>query len=337
MTEEGSLEGQAQIEIHLASADFPAAPGSTTTIPVLLQNRGQMEDVVTLAVGGVPAEWVSTSSAFISVAPGQQQQVALTIQPPASVESRAGHYPIRIQANSQAAGGQVAEAACTLTVGAYTEFSCDLHPQRLSAGNPGQVTVENQGNVEQGFTLTWRSDGDDVVFDPGPTQELRVPAGGTAAADFRASPRSRPLFGGQKTYPFSARVQSADQRTQSLSGAVVSQGLIPTWLVGAVIVIAILCLCVSVGGVGGILGGTGILDSSTAEPAEPAAPAAPPEQAPEQPAEPQAPEKPAEPPAEGGEAPPAEGGGETSRATCTPMAFGLALAPLAVIVSRRLG
>jgi uncharacterized membrane protein len=199
MTEDSSYGGQPQVEIHLAAAEFPAAPGSTTTIPVLVQNRGQKEDIVTLAVDGVPAEWVSTPSSFISVAPGQQQQVALTIQPPASVESRAGRYPIRVQANSQAAGGQVSEAACTLAVGAYSQFRSELHPQRLSAGSPGQVTVENQGNVEQGFTLTWRSEGDDLTFDPGPTQQLGVPAGGTAAAGFQARPRSRPLFGGQKS------------------------------------------------------------------------------------------------------------------------------------------
>jgi hypothetical protein len=57
---EASFEGQAQIEIGVAAAEFPAAPGSTTTIPILLSNRGTGEDVVTLAVDGVPAEWVTT-------------------------------------------------------------------------------------------------------------------------------------------------------------------------------------------------------------------------------------------------------------------------------------
>jgi hypothetical protein len=306
---EAPYGGQAQIEIGVAAAEFPAAPGSTTTIPVLLSNRGTAEDVVTLTVGGIPGEWLATPPAFITLGPGQQQQVALAIQPPSTLQSRAGQYPIQIGANSQATGGQVAMAACTLTVGAQTGFSSAMHPQRLAAGKPGQVTVENQGNVEEAFTLTWRGDNDDLLFNPGPTQELRVPAGGRAAAEFRAKPRSRPLFGGQTSHPFTAHVESPEQQTQSLSGTVVSQGLLPGWLLTAGLIVILVGLCL---GVVGLVVGTGILDQAPAEPAAPAEPVAPvepaaPEQPPEEPAEPAAPEEPAEPPAEGGEAPPAEG------------------------------
>ena len=128
MTAETPFERQSQIEIHLTAVEFPVAPGSTTTIPVLLQNRGEKEDVVSLTVDGIPVEWVTTPSAFISLAPGQQQQMALTIQPPTPLQSRAGNYPVRVRVNSQAMGGQVAEAACTLTLGAYTGFRCEMHP-----------------------------------------------------------------------------------------------------------------------------------------------------------------------------------------------------------------
>ena len=38
--------------------------------------------------------------------------MALTIQPPTPLQSRAGSYPVRVRVNSQATGGQVAEAAC---------------------------------------------------------------------------------------------------------------------------------------------------------------------------------------------------------------------------------
>ena len=301
MAAERSFEGGAQIQIGVAAAEFPAAPGSTTTIPVLLSNRGTTEEVVTVAVDGVPGEWVTTPPAFISLDPGQQQQVTLTIQPPASLRSRAGRYPLQIRANSHATGGQVAVAACTLTVDAYTEFSSEMHPQQLAAGKPGQVTVANQGNVEAAYALTWRGDNDDLTFKPGPRQELRVPAGGTAAAEFRASPRNRLLFGGEKSHHFTARVESAERQTQTLSGTVVSRGLIPNWLVTVVLVVVVAALCVWLVG---LVVGSGILaPDQPAGPAEPAEPAAPVE--PAEPAAPQepAPEQPAEPPAEGGEAP----------------------------------
>lgn len=48
MAVERPYEGQAPIRIGVAAAEFPTAPGSTTTVPVLLSNRGTAEDVVTL-------------------------------------------------------------------------------------------------------------------------------------------------------------------------------------------------------------------------------------------------------------------------------------------------
>lgn len=44
MVAERPYEGQAQIEIGLAAAEFPAAPGSATTVTVLLSNPGTPED-----------------------------------------------------------------------------------------------------------------------------------------------------------------------------------------------------------------------------------------------------------------------------------------------------
>ncbi len=291
---ETALSGQGQIEIHLSAAEYPADPGSTTTIPVLLHNKGTEEDVATLSVEGVPAEWVSTPRAFVTLAPGQRQEIPLTIQPGRSVQSQAGRYPVRIQVNSQATGGQAAEAACTLALGAYTEFSSELNPQRLTAGQPGRVTVENQGNVQNAFTLNWRSESDDLNFEPGPTQELNVPPGQAAAAEFRASPRQRPLFGGDKSYPFTAKVRSAGGQSQNLSGAVVGKGIFPSWLVAAVVIIALACLCLYVVG---IVAGTGLLEPSPSEPAAPVEPT--------QPAEPTRAPEPTAPPEEPAEPPPA--------------------------------
>jgi hypothetical protein len=315
---ERSFEEQAQIEIHVAVTEFSAAPGSTTTIPVLLSNRGTVEDVVTLAVAGIPGEWVATPPAFLTLGPGQQLQVALAIQPPSALQSRAGRYPIQIWANSQATGGQVAVAPCTLLLGAYTEFSSELHPQRLPAGKPGQVTVENHGNIDTAYALNLRGDYDDLEFKPAPALQLRVPAGGVVAAEFSASPRSTRLFGGEKSHPFTARVESTAQQTQRLTGSVVSQGLIPGWLVAAVLILVVAGLCL---GAVVLVIGTGILapDEPAApaepvepaapvetaeppapvEPVEPTAPAATQEPAPEEPA----PEEPAESPAEEGAAP----------------------------------
>jgi hypothetical protein len=325
---------EGQIEIYLSSTEFPAAPGTTTRIPILLHNRGEEEDVATLSVEGIPAEWVSTPTAFFPLSPGQRKEIPLTIQPPRSIRSHAGRQPIRIKVHSQARGGQVAEAACTLTVAAYTEFNSELHPQRLAAGKPGQVIVENLGNVQDTFTLTWRSEGDDLLFEPGPTQEIRVAPESTRTVGFSASPRQRPLFGGEKSFPFTVRVRSSGKEFQNQSGAVMSKSLFPPWLVAAVVVVALACLCLYIGG---IVAGTGLLTPSPTEPAAPVEPTQAPQPTapPQEPTEPPAPEEPTGPPEGGGGEPP-EGGDGDPGAGCIPVAVPLALAPLAIIGRKRL-
>ena len=339
----GSLIG-----VHLASTEFEVAPGGSTTIPVLLANQGTVDDVYTMSIDGIPHEWVSTPPAFTPLSPGQQREITLTIQPPHDIQSQAGRYPVSVRVRSQAEPAQMAEAACTLTVATFSEFRSELHPQRLQAGQPGRVAVENRGNVQEAFTLTWQSPNDELAFEPQPAQELRVPAGKAGAAEFRASPRSRPLFGGEKTYPFTTRVRAADRGTQTLSGTVIGRGLIPSWVLATVLVLLLGIACISVLLV--VLGG-----SQEAAPTEPPAveasptagelvPTQPPA---EQPTEPPAevpteppPEAPAEPPAEAPTEPPTDGGsGDPGEPTepgqpCAPIAFGLVLAPLLMLGRR---
>ena len=339
-----ALEVPGRIGMLLASTEFSVAPGSSTAIPIVLLNQGLEGDVFTLSVDGIPSTWVYSPSMATRLSPGQQQEVTLTIQPPRSLQTRAGRHPFRIQVGSQATPGQVAEAGCTLTIATFTEFSSELRPQRVEAGEPARVTVENRGNIQQAFTLTWQSPNDELTFDPVPTQELRVPPGEVAMAEFRASPRKRPFFGGEVTHPFTARVQSADRETQNLSGEVVSRALLPSWVLPAALVLILAIACISVSLI--LLGrspegapaetpvaqATSTVEQPAPTEAPPEVPTEPPptevppteppptEPPPEVPTEP----PPEEPPAaEHLPAEPGEGG-----LPCAPLAFGFVLVPL---------
>jgi hypothetical protein len=214
--------------------------------------------------------------------------------------------------------------------------------------------VENRGNIQQAFSLTWQSPDDGLIFEPAPAQELRVAPGELAMAEFSAKPRKRPLFGGAVTFPFTTRVQSAERETQNLSGEVVSKALVPSWVLPAVLiaVMALACLWAVA-----LLAGNGSPDTAPTQPpaateAPPVeAPTVPPEQPtepppeqpteppPEQPTEPPPPEQPTEPPPEQPTEAPPEGGQlpevPEGGLPCTPLAFGLVLAPLLVMGRRQ--
>jgi hypothetical protein len=283
--------------------------------------------------------------------------VTLTIHPPRSGEVGAGRHPFKIRAASQAVPGQMAVGDCILTIATFTEFSSELRPQQIEAGQPARVMVENQGNVPQAFTLTWQSPDDSLEFAPAPSQEFHVAPGEMTTAEFSAKPRSRPLFGRERTWPFTTRVQAAGGSTRNLNGEVLGKPIIPgsVLTIVLVVILAIAAIAVLLAVIGGSPESGSPPEQPTATatqeveqpaptepvpeqpteppPAQPTEPPAepptepPPEQPTESPPEPAPTEPPAEepPPAEQLPAEPGEGG-----LPCIPAAAGLALAPLLV-------
>jgi hypothetical protein len=352
-----------RIGLLLAATEFPVAPGDSVAIPLVLFNQGLEGDIVSLSVEGIPLAWVYASAASTPLSPGQQQEVTLTIQPPRSGAGDAGRHPFRILAASQAVPGQMAVADCVLTIATFSEFTSELRPQRIEAGEPARVVVENQGNVQQAFSLTWQSPDEGLDFEPASTQELRIPPGEVTMAEFRARPRSRPLFGGERVWPFTTRVQAAGGEARNLNGEVVGKALIPSWVLPAVLVaiLAIACIAVLIVVLGGAGEGApteppaatappgGEQPAPTEPPAEPPTeppaepptepPAEPPTEPPaEPPTEPPPEPAPTEPPAE--EPPPAENlpaEPEDGGSPCALLAVGLVLAPLLVIGNKGRG
>lgn len=248
-----ALEVAGRVGALLPATEFPVIPGEGTTIHLVLLNQGLEPDTFQLAVDGIPVDWVSTPTARTSLLPGQQLEVPLTIHPPRLPQSRAGRHPFRIRVISQVNPQQVAEAACTLSVATFSQFSTELQPSQIEAQQAARVAVRNQGNIQQAFTLSWQSLNDELTFEPGPHQELRVPSGQVAMAEFRASPRRRPLIGAAAILPFTTRVQSVDREKQDLRGEVVSRALIPSWVFAPLLV---LILAIACGSLYVLLGGT---------------------------------------------------------------------------------
>lgn len=124
-------------------------------------------------------------------------------------------------------------------------------------------------------------------------------------AEFSAKPRSRPFFGGEVSFPFTARMQSADMAVQNHNGEVVGRALIPGWLLAAVLLLIVAIACLSVGLIlwGGAPEGAPTEppvvqptdEGDQPVPTEPP-PELPTEASPEQPTEPLPEEPPTEPP-----------------------------------------
>jgi hypothetical protein len=204
-----------------------------------LLNQGPVVDHFKISIEGIPYQWIPTQPPLTQLMPGQQQEVSLTIHPPRSSQSRAGRYPISIRVSSQDDPNQTAEVKATLTVSAFSDFSSNLHPQRVRAGKNARITVDNQGNTQSAFELDFKDRAAELNFKP-PRVQLQVPEGQSAVAEFQAVPRNRRIIGGEQTHPFTAQVISPEAKSQTHTGEVISRGLIPIWVIPVAIFLCII-------------------------------------------------------------------------------------------------
>ncbi|MBN1149437.1 MAG: PD40 domain-containing protein [Anaerolineales bacterium] len=264
-----AYEVQGQIGVLMESTRYAVSPGESVTMTFVLVNQGLEEDYLSLSLDGLPGGWISTSAATTRLAPGEQKEVSVTIRPPRSPQSRAGRNRFKLQVVGRDAPGAPAEVDCVLTIGAFSEFSSEMHPQEIDAGQSALVTVNNQGNVQETFTVFWESQEGQLAFEarqPSPptsiggaaaqspgsfrqveSASLRLAAGGSASLDFRARARSPMWFGGEASFPFQTHVRSADKTTQTHSGEVIARGLIPIWVIPVILLLCFSTVCMALG------------------------------------------------------------------------------------------
>lgn len=239
-----SSPGAGRVGVFLETAQLSATPGGNTLMKLVLLNQGTLVDHFKISINGIPADWTPMIPPPIQLMPGAQQEISLSIQPPKVSKSRAGRYPLVLQVASESAPDQAVEVKVTLTLTAYSQFTSDMHPQKVRAGQPARIMIENQGNTQETFTLALQDRGDELVFSPAQVR-LAVPVGKEVGTDFRATPRTRRWFGAEKTHPFTAKVTSQDGQVRTHEGEVISRGQLPAWLIPLLL---LLCLCIGASG-----------------------------------------------------------------------------------------
>lgn len=223
-----AFELQGRIGILLENTRFSTQPGETVRLSVGLLNQGVVNDRFRLSIHGIPETWVSTSTPVVWIAPGEQKGAVITIQMPRDFTFPAGEHPFTIRITSLESPGQVAEMECSLDLSEIRQLSGILLPQRAQAGRTAIVAVQNRGNVEERFAVTWQSR-EGLVFSAPGGGPITVPPGGSARTEFTARPRHRPLFGGEIVYKYEAHVRSEGSE-EIYTGEVVSRSLVPMWI-----------------------------------------------------------------------------------------------------------
>jgi len=230
--------GEGWIGVFMEKSHFSVLPGDSVSATLLLFNRGSSTDTFRITSQGLPPEWIPSSHQLQRIPANGKEEVEITFRPPRSSEGKIGRHLVTLRISSHNAPDQAVELRLTLTVAGFSQFSSELQPKEIPAGQLGQVLVNNLGNLPETFTVTLEDKQHKLVFDPSQAK-IYIPAGKSAIVEFRTSPIQQQWFGAEETHSFTAHVSSLSGQLQSHPGEIAIRGLIPFW---APIILTTLCL-----------------------------------------------------------------------------------------------
>src|SRR5256885_8340722 len=230
----------------LASKAVTVTPGGEAVAEVRIRNSGTVVDQFTLEVLGDASAWALVEPAVVPLFPGAEAVARVKFKPPktSSVPARAIPFAVRVKSREDARASLVEEGV--VEVGPFNDTSAELIPRTAKGSSRAraQLAVDNRGNVRINARLTAADPDRKLNFTITPPALTAEP--GTASfATVRLSPRQRFLTGPPKISPYKVLVHQDGLPTITVDGSMQQEGLIPRWLVPALIgLVALLLIAV---------------------------------------------------------------------------------------------
>lgn len=227
----------------LASKAVTVTPGGEAVTEVRVRNSGTIVDQFTLEVLGDASAWTIVEPAIIPLFPGAEAVARVRFKPPksSSVPARAVPFAVRVKSREDARASLVEEGV--VEVGSFNDTFAELIPRTAKGRSRAhaRLALDNKGNVRISARLTAADPDRKLNFTIVPPAISSEP--GTASfASVRMSPRQRFLTGPPKTNPYKVLVHQDGLPTITVDGTMQQEGLIPPWLLPALIGLAALAL-----------------------------------------------------------------------------------------------
>ncbi len=197
------------IALSLSSTKLEVAAGGSVETTITVRNQGQIVDHFAIKVEGLDPNWWTLSSSSVSLFPGDQDQTRLVIRPPKDAEARAGSYPFRVKAISQANPAEMSSEDAFLILRGFAAWEVDMSPTKV-VGKSGtyRITVSNFGNTDA--TLLFQGkDPEEGLYYNFDRDKLTVPAGGSEQLRLAVRPKKGES---QKQYNFQVLARPAEAK-----------------------------------------------------------------------------------------------------------------------------
>ncbi len=227
----------------LATKAVTVTPGGEAVSEVRVRNSGTVVDQFTVEVLGDASAWAIVEPAVIPLFPGAEAVARIRFKPPksSSVPARTVPFAVRIKSREDARASLVEEG--TVEVGPFNDTFAELIPRTAKGRSRAhaRLALDNRGNVRINARLTAADPDRKLNFTITPPALSSEP--GTASfASVRMSPRQRFLTGPPKLNPYKVHVHQDGLPTITVDGTMQQEGLIPPWLIPALIGLAALVL-----------------------------------------------------------------------------------------------
>src|SRR3979411_74787 len=227
----------------LANKAVTVTPGGEATTEVRIRNSGTVVDQFTLEVLGDASAWALVEPAVVPFFPGAEVVARIRFKPPkaSSVLAKAIPFAVRVKSREDARASLVEEGV--VEVGPFNDTSAELIPRTAKGRSHAraQLALDNRGNVRINARLTAADPDRKLNFTITPPA-LSAEPGTASFSSIRITPRQRFLTGPPKLAPYKVNVHQDGLPTITVDGSMQQEGLIPPWLLPALIGLAALAL-----------------------------------------------------------------------------------------------
>jgi hypothetical protein len=188
---------------ELSSSAIVVSPGGEEVERLTIRNLGTTTESYAVVPLGICAGWALIDPPTLTLFPGEEQTLKVTLRPPRSPSVSAGDsvLALRIVPHGQPDDAATIEASLTVLAFAQRRLSVLQPVQRARRRATYDIVLENQGNAQASCRLVLADAAGHLIgrFDP---PSIGVDPGQNATSQVRVTTKGLRWTGGTQTLPF---------------------------------------------------------------------------------------------------------------------------------------
>lgn len=226
----------AAISVVLDTYQVLLVPGDSESIKIGLLSSADFSKQIVLEIDGVPDSWVELSQTTVTLLPKKHQSVTLTFSLPASSPLHAAKRRFTLTLRNTQEPQFINTVTGSVNIEATRRFNLKLSPKQIENRGRAELLIMNDGNISTEYRVNREPAGHNVRV-AGSVWDVSLMPSAASTLIFEISAENRPLFGSPSSTSYQFTVSDSDGKTQSASGELSIQPVVPAWMIGAAAVL----------------------------------------------------------------------------------------------------